>query len=229
MPPMPRFILSSLLGLTLGMTISSDSLIAQRTGSGMHSPPCSAEAVPKAELERALEPNNQRPQTPPGDVIAMFVDAQTAAPSLDAKGIEQVVDQLGACYDAGFEMRLYDLYTPGYLRRNPEGVCVRLQILGGTGGPTQASATPSARSRVRFAVEEIRSLSDGRAVGLLASIVDGIKQPPDLIIVFAKVGDTWRIDEAVEGLDPSRLIDPQATPIAFQPYNCPGLERSPSP
>lgn len=229
-----QFRIASLLVLTYGFTLNGNTSppfqFAQSEALATGVSRCTAEAVTFEELADALDPTHQRSPTPSTEVIAMFTGADMVASQSVTAEVQRTVDKISACSGPGTEMQLYGFYTEGYLRRNPEAVCLRIQTMRGTVGTPAPRGKASSGPAFELTLEELKVLDDSRVVGLFGSIVDGAKQPADLIIVFARVSNSWRIDEAVQGFSNLNSDDQSAAaPTQLRPYDCPGLDPTPTP
>lgn len=170
---------------------------------------CRAEPIPLAGFQSLATPGptstvptvaGQPDTLPPG----------SPADALTVEGITATVREIMACVNKGEVLRAFSLYTEGFLR----------PIFGAESPASPAFfntfystlSTPQATSPNGYValveVRDARILDDGRAAAIVVTD-DPASSPPmtTSFLVFAKTGDRWQLDAAIE-LPPAGTLVP---------------------
>lgn len=123
----------------------------------------------------------------------------TPASPEDAAAVSDLVRELVACFNAGEPLRVYGLYSDGYLRR----------LLNLQGVPNQAGyaswATPEPLDPNKYvqilAIRDIENLSNGGVRAVVALRYAGVPVPKTFAFDFVKTADGWRIDALLGEID----------------------------
>lgn len=149
------------------------------------------EATPGVAVDSILGTPIAMPEPPSGGSPA---DADTA------RAVEQTVDELVACLNAGELSRVLALYTDSYVLRVYGGV---FDVESLTRAATPVPLPKDQQAKL-ISVKDVRILDDGR-VSAIAQINDASS-----LVAFKDSGDQYLVDSVFP-------LDPDATPLPDEP------------